>query len=167
MFKPSPDPVVIPSKPAPLAGERLTIEVEGLPPDKDRNRSIRSVRHPAYSDFIRLGEEAIKQMDGRAWFDDDVWLYVDLLVPAGTLKATGRGLLDYIGGIMDTPDGSHGPSFTYLPIAMQDDRQVRLGGWTKAEAESPHYRVVISFDHELERDSARVGGNWADLTKPD
>jgi len=36
----------------------------------------------------------------------------------------GKGLVDYVGGIEDTLDGSHGFTFTYLPIVFQDDCQV-------------------------------------------
>jgi len=145
VFKLMPDPGVIPTKPPPQFGERIVIEVEGLPPYKDVNRSIRNVRHPLYPAFMRLREEAIKQMDGRAWVEADLSLSLIIFIPGGSLEDTGRSLIDYLGGVMDTLDGSHGPSFTYLPIVMQDDRQITGGRWETREGDRPHYQVKVTF----------------------
>lgn len=57
-----------------------------------------------------------------------------------------RRLLDYIGGVMDTLDGSHGMSFTYLPIVYQDDCQIV--GTEKARytvSKKTRYLVEIIF----------------------
>jgi hypothetical protein len=38
-----------------------------------------------------------------------------------------KTLMDYAGGISDTLDGSHGTTFTYLPIVYEDDCQISDG----------------------------------------
>ena len=48
---------------------------------------------------------------------------LDLDVHAPNLEP-GRALVDYVGGVMDTLDWSHGTHFTYLPIVYNDDCQV-------------------------------------------
>jgi hypothetical protein len=60
-------------------------------------------------------------MAGRTWSHDAIGL--DLDVHAPTLEP-GHALVDYLGGVMDTLDGSHGAHFTYLPIVYNDDCQV-------------------------------------------
>lgn len=36
----------------------------------------------------------------------------------------GSSMVDYVGGVIDTLDGSSGTTFTYLPIVFEDDCQV-------------------------------------------
>jgi hypothetical protein len=138
MFYPSPG--VLPSKPAPRPGETVMFSVSGLPPFKDLNRSIRNPDHPHFADFLRLREAAIVAMNGREWFPGPIRLDVTLNAPK--LK---RALIDYVGGIQDTLDGSHGPHFTYLPICYQDDCQVSEGHHQFVECDKESYSVQISF----------------------
>ena len=56
-----------------------------------------------------------------------------------------KALLDYVGGVMDTLDGSHGVEFTYLPIVYEDDCQVAAGMSRFVEDESIWYEVSIVF----------------------
>ena len=60
------DPGVLPTKPPPEPGATLHIAVDGLPPYKDVNASIRNPKHKIYSRFVALREAAIREMDGRA-----------------------------------------------------------------------------------------------------
>jgi hypothetical protein len=46
---------------------------------------------------------------------------------------------------MDTLDGSHGPSFTYLPIVYQDDCQVAESSCRYVFAPSASYDLEIAF----------------------
>ncbi len=114
-----PNPGVFPTRPAPKPGEKIIIQVEGVPPYKSVGFSIRNPKHPKYKSFLDLGNAATKAMKGRKWYDGPVNL--NFIFYAPKLE---RRLLDYIGGVMDTLDGSHGMSFTYLPIVYQDDCQV-------------------------------------------
>ena len=115
------DPGVLPTRPAPNAGETILIHVEKLPPYKDEHFSIRNLKHKIHARFKSLREAAIKVMDGRAAYRGAVQL--DFVMCAPPFE-TGTRLLDYVDGIMDTLDGSHGPTFTYLPIVYEDDCQI-------------------------------------------
>jgi hypothetical protein len=46
---------------------------------------------------------------------------------------------------MDTLDGSHGPTFTYLPIVYEDDCQVCFCNSSVAPAEEPRYQLKLVF----------------------
>ena len=46
---------------------------------------------------------------------------------------------------MDTLDGSHGPSFTYLPIVYQDDCQVAAALTRLVTSEFTEYQIRITF----------------------
>ena len=135
-----PNPGKLPTRPAPQPGQRILLTVYGYPPYKDVHFSIRNPRHPAYECFVRLREAATKAMKGRKWYDGPVRVDLELHAPE-----KGRDLLQYVGGIMDTLDGSHGVYFTYLPIVYQDDCQVCLGEWRSVKSPSPHYVVRIQF----------------------
>jgi len=58
------------------------------------------------------------------------------------------GQNDYLGGIMDTLDGSHGEPFTYLPICFQDDCQVISVRWEVADSQEPYYELIVRFDSD-------------------
>jgi len=60
-------------------------------------------------------------MAGRAWSFGPIEQRVTLSGPRDLSRWT---LVDYMGGIMDTLDGSSGRTFTYLPIVFEDDCQV-------------------------------------------
>ena len=109
-------PGVLPSRSAPAAGDSIIVYVKGLPPYKDKNFSIRNQRHKIFIRFEMLREIAIESMGGRAPYRGPVRLD---LVMYGAGFEQNRGLLDYMGGIMDTLDGSHGQSFTYLPNILE------------------------------------------------
>jgi hypothetical protein len=57
----------------------------------------------------------------------------------------GRALIDYVGGIMDSLDGSHGTHFTYLPIIYNDDCQVCLGAHAVHNSADEYYTVDIEI----------------------
>jgi hypothetical protein len=61
-----------------------------------------------------------------------------------------RDLLDYVGGVMDALDGSHGPGFTYLPIVYQDDCQVVLGDFHHVRSDETRYELELGFLGETE-----------------
>jgi hypothetical protein len=118
------------------------IRVAGYPPYKEIRASIRNPHHPHYSRFVSLRKEAAGQMAGRAWTDGAVRLRVTIYAPEFEAKIK---LNDYAGGVLDTLDGSHGFSFTYLPIAFQDDCQVtELREEFRVSAEI-YYIVEVEF----------------------
>lgn len=81
-------------------------------------------------------------MDGRKWADGPISMAITMYAPA---FEKGKNLLIYLGGIMDTLDGSHGFSFTYLPIVYQDDCQVcECKEYFKTSSKC-HYTVEIEF----------------------
>ncbi|HZR73734.1 hypothetical protein [Bradyrhizobium sp.] len=114
------DPGTLPTRPAPKAGDVIRIEVDGLPPAKTIRRSIRNENHPKYESFVLLRRKATAAMAGRAWVFGPVAVNITLFGPSND----GSSMVDYLGGVMDTLDGSSGPTFTYLPIVFEDDCQV-------------------------------------------
>lgn len=77
-------------------------------------------------------------MNGRCWLTGPVRLK---LVVFGDMMS--KTLTDYVSGIEDTVDGSHGEQFTYLPIVFQDDAQICEIECERKESEHPHYTVII------------------------
>ena len=140
MTEPFPSPGVIPTLPAPRVGEKVIIPVKGLPPYKDLSFSIRNPNHPSYASFVELRNEAIKVMGGRTWYDGAVQLNLTLNAPS-----LDRNLSDYVGGIEETLDGSHGMTFTYLPIVFQDDCQVSSIEAKFVKSDETGYIIEIEF----------------------
>jgi hypothetical protein len=129
--------------------------VDGFPPYKDEHFSIRNPRHKIYHRFKALRHAAIRVMNGHAPYRGPVKLEFDLHAPAFEPR---RVLLDYIGGIQDTLDGSHGAEFTYLPVVYEDDCQVCVASSTLIRDSTVFYQLRITFlgdtvdhDPQLER----------------
>jgi hypothetical protein len=81
-------------------------------------------------------------MAGRAWYLGGVGLRLTVFGPGALDRWS---LNDYLGGIMDTLDGSSGRTFTYLPIVFEDDSQV-CGVWTRwVKRSKESYRLKITF----------------------
>jgi hypothetical protein len=142
MFRLVPDLGVLPTKPKPKCGQTITLRVPGLPPYKDEHFSIRNIRHRHNERFVRLREEAIKAMAGRAWSQGAIRLRFTLFAPA---FEKGKALIDYAAGVEDTLDGSHGDTFTYLPTAFQDDCQVCKVRYDFRRSKKIHYVVKVTF----------------------
>jgi len=150
------DPGQLPTREAPSPGECITIELDGLPPYKDTSRSIRNTTHPRYAAFTSLRAAASAAMAGRACYRGPVRLCV--VLRAKKLHPR-RTLLDYIAGVMDTLGGSHGPTFTYLPIVYEDDCQVSISDSRVISADRPSYRIDICFlDPTKPKPPSRFGG---------
>jgi hypothetical protein len=116
------DPGVLPTLPSPSPGETILIKVDGLPPPKDDSQSIRNRNHPLHPAFLSLRRAAIAVMAGRAWYFGPVELRLTIYGLPGPARWK---LYHYAGGVFDTLDGSSGKTFTYLPVAFEDDCQVR------------------------------------------
>ena len=138
------DPGVLPSLPAPSAGESVLIEVSGRPPVKDRRQSIRNRNHPLHSSFVSLRRAAIAAMAGRAWVFGPVEVRIKLFEPEEA-EPEPWSMFDYVSGILDTLDGSTGNTFTYLPIVFEDDCQVRSAQAEWVDAPEIKYSVEIFF----------------------
>jgi hypothetical protein len=89
-----------------------------------------------------LRHAANKAMAGKAWTFGPVGL--DLTICAPQL-APGYTLVDYLGGVMDTLDGSSGYTFTFLPIVYEDDCQVVISNTRFVQSESVHYTLRVTF----------------------
>lgn len=135
-----PDPGPLPHRAAPLPGEIIAFEVTGLPPDKDLHFSIRNPRHKRHQHFRDLRTAAIVAMSGRARYLGPIELNVVICAPSLDMS-----LLDYMSGILDTLDGSHGPSFTYLPIVYQDDCQIVSSKFGFRKSQNTSYRLEVFF----------------------
>lgn len=142
------NPGVLPTLPAPAAGERIAIRVDGLPPYKDSSHSIRNVTHPRYASFAALRNAATAAMNGRAWFFGPIRLSLTIYAPS---LPSSRGSIDYLGGVMDTLDGSSGTTFTYLPIVFADDCQVCVGDSRSVKCDDEYYEIEIEFMGDEER----------------
>ena len=137
------NPGLLPTRPAPKSGEELVLTLPGAPPVKTVRQSIRNRLHPRYSSFVALRTAATMAMAGRAWYFGPVALDLTVYGP----HALDRwGLIDYVGGIADTLDGSSGQTFTYLPIIFEDDCQVCecKSKWVRTSGES--YRLKLMFE---------------------
>jgi hypothetical protein len=115
------DPGALPTRSAPMEGDVIRIECEGLPPPKTIHQSIRNANHPMHKSFVALRRTAIAVIAGRAWVFGPVALNLTLFGPR---SKDGPSKAEYLGGVMDTLDGSSGLTFTYLPIVFEDDCQV-------------------------------------------
>lgn len=136
------NPGTIPTKPAPKQGEEIVFSVNGMPPYKDLNQSIRNCKHPAHNRFKLLREKAIEAMAGRAWSFGGIELELKLF---GAPNDYDKPAYEYLSGISDTLDGSSGQSFTFLPIIFEDDCQVNSGGYVFVESEDIGYEIHIKF----------------------
>jgi hypothetical protein len=91
-------------------------------------------------------------MDGRAWSSGAVRLDLTIFGP----QANREHSIDwYFAGVLDTLDGSHGFTFTYLPVAFEDDCQVCDSRCQFVEAPEPRYEVTVTF---LEGTHLATGG---------
>ena len=136
------DPGILPTKPPPARGKTINIDLEGLPPFEEKSRSLRNPSHHRYNSFIMLRNAVTQAMRKRAPYRGAVKL--TLIVYASRLPKN-RNILDYVGGIQNTLDGSHGPGFTYLPIVFEDDCQVASfeGRFVKSNEEKYHLEVAF------------------------
>jgi hypothetical protein len=136
------DPGSLPTDAPPVPGDSLSLSLPGFPPCKELGRSLRNVEHPRYNAFVALRRAATEAMRGRAWYRGPIRLDVILYAPS---LPENRKLIDYIGGIMDSLDGSHGFTFTYLPIIYEDDCQVTDGRHQFVQSTSERYDVHVVF----------------------
>lgn len=136
------DPGDLPTAPSPKLGEKLSLRVEGYPPKKNVHFSIRNSRHKEYSRFVALRRAASLVMAGRAPYRGAVSLDFEMHAPGYEDRWS---LNYYVGGIMDTLDGSHGCQFTYLPIVYEDDCQIVLGKSVFREDTNIFYILEIEF----------------------
>jgi hypothetical protein len=123
-----------------MPGENIRVIVPGLPPHKDLHFSIRNPKHRRYQRFVDLRKAAIVAMAGKAWYSGPVGLTLKMFAPEME-----HSLGDFFGGIADTLDGSHGLTFTYLPIVYQDDCQIVQMHLFHEYSVDPSYELVIDF----------------------
>lgn len=138
----SPDPGILPTLPPPVVGEKIFMSVLGFPPFKEKRQSLRNPTHRFYHRFVSLRRAAEEAMAARRWYDGPVALEIVLFAPA---REPGRTMNDYLGGVMDTLDGSHGFTFTYLPIVFQDDCQVWSSSTLFKESQDARYTLQAKF----------------------
>jgi hypothetical protein len=136
------DPGVLPTRPAPMAGERVSLNLPGLPPVKDTRQSIRNRTHPLHDRFLALRQIATEAMAGRAWTFRPVELQLVIRSP----EHSGAEMHNiFLGGVMDTLDGSSGYTFTFLPIVYEDDHQVTTVTTSWEQSEVENYSLVVVF----------------------
>jgi hypothetical protein len=81
-------------------------------------------------------------MKGRAWYFGDIGLELTIYGP----KHIGASeLTEFLGGVMDTLDGSSGRHFTYLPIVYEDDSQVSDARTRSRDLDEFKYDLKIRF----------------------
>lgn len=136
------DPGPLPSRPAPKAGERLELAIDGWPPWKDQHFSIRNARSPQFLAFVALRQAAIQQMDGKAWYLGPVSATLVLQGPVAPLN---KRIDRYAAGVADTLDGGHGRTFTYLPVVFEDDCQIVSWDIQFRPSPTPRYRLTFEF----------------------
>jgi hypothetical protein len=110
------DPGALPTRPAPLKGDVIRIEVQGLPPPKTIS-AVDPQCKPSNAHIIHGTETCCDCRDGRSrlgFRSSRAEYYAVWSVDSGL----------YMGGVMDTLDSSSGTTFTYLPIVFEDDCQV-------------------------------------------
>jgi hypothetical protein len=139
---PAIEPGLLPTKESPRRGSCVSFMVSGLPPYKDSHFSIRNKVHSLHQRFVLLRESATRAMNGRKWYEGPISLEI-MMYAKGFEK--GKNAVDYMGGIMDSIDGSHGIAFTYLPIVIQDDCQVTSGTFSLRKLNRNQYQVIVTF----------------------
>jgi len=77
-----------------------------------------------------------------------------------------RPIVESVGGVMDTLDGSHGPSFTYLPVAYQDDCQVASSHTQYVKDDRTFYRLTLRFMVSEWQGEPVLANNETQRTKP-
>lgn len=136
------NPGSLPTRPHPKYGDEIRIELQGLPSAKKRGSSLRNPKLPRYQSFVDLRSAATRQMDGRVWYFGAIQLDIIIHSPQ---ELDYWKLLEYIGGVMDTLDGSSGVHFTYLPIVYEDDCQVTIGNTRHEISDRESYELKITF----------------------
>jgi hypothetical protein len=137
------NPGVLPNKKPPNLGDKIEFRVDGQPPIKNHHFSLRNPKNKKYDDFVRLRNAATTAMNGRAWYFGAIGLEVTLYYPSST--DIDVNLINFIGGIEDTLDGSSGVYFTYLPIVYEDDCQIVTSSFSKQHSNIWFYTVKINF----------------------
>ncbi len=79
-------------------------------------------------------------MGGRGWYGGPIEIDFTLYAPM-----LNKALVGYLGGIFDTLDGSHGFTFTYLPVVYQDDCQIVSSNSRYLQCHETKYSLKISF----------------------
>jgi hypothetical protein len=120
--------------------ETIKIKVEGIPPHKDRSRSIRNRKHPNHDRFLVLRKEAKNSMKGRDYYTGPVAVKFHYVRNDGN-----RTVGDYLSGILDTLDGSHGFTFHWEPIVFLDDCQIVQIECSQEDGEKDIYVAEVSF----------------------
>jgi hypothetical protein len=102
---------------------------------------MRNARSPQRRRFLALRQAAIAAMAGRKWYDGPVGLALTYWAPDPP------GVFDrqYLGGVMDTLGGSHGPTFIYLPIVYLDDCQVSGISARPLSGPTVRYEIEVEF----------------------
>lgn len=136
------NPGSLPTRPAPAFGEEIQLEVAGWPPWKDPSASIRNPSHQIHDRYAQLRTAATEEMDGRASYRGPIQLDITIYGPSNERE---NSLTDYLGGIQDSLDGSHGPNFTYLPICYEDDCQICSVNNKFVDAPNPRYTIFVYF----------------------
>ena len=70
-------------------------------------------------------------------------------------------LVHYLGGVMDTLDGSHGTHLTYIPIAYNDDSRVCDGAssFDRCEGEWCSVRIRFVANNSMQRTALRAAAD--------
>jgi len=136
------DPGALPTREAPVPGEEIFVQLAGLPPAKKRGASLRNPTHPRYEAFVALRNAAARAMEGRGWYFGPIGLN---LVVYDDVSIDWFGLNEYLGGVMDSLDGSSGQRFTYLPVVYEDDCQVTDTRVAFKTAKKPSYDLTVTF----------------------
>lgn len=136
-------PSALPTLPSPAAGDSISFRVDGVPPYKDTSFSIRNRSSPQHQQFLRLRAAAAIAMNGRAWTSQAVNLTARIRASAALRER--HTALRFFSGIMDTLDGSHGQTFTFLPVVYEDDCQVVGGGVKWTDHPSAEYEIDVEF----------------------
>lgn len=82
-------------------------------------------------------------MAKRAWSNEAI--AITLVIHAAYLDEN-KIIPDYLSGVLDALDGSHGESFTYLPVCFQDDCQVVSSLTQHVHSSESFYELEIRFD---------------------
>ncbi len=136
------DPGCLPTAPCPKPGDEISLSVDGMPPRKAPGRSLRNPKHSQYQAFVDLRKAAAAAMNGRAWYFGGIALDLTIYCPQPLHWSITN---EYLGGVMDTLDGSSGAHFTYLPVVYEDDSQVAHAQTRWTESRAARYTLGIRF----------------------
>jgi len=121
-------------------GKTISFDVLGVPPHKDTSFSIRNSKHSNHDRFLAIRKAAKRAMGKIPYYKGSVKIVFHYRRESGS-----RSLNDYLSGICDSLDGSHGFTFHWSPVVFLDDCQVVEAELSQESSSKDMYSIKVCF----------------------